>query len=48
MLAVRGRSAGDVPDREPETLLHSHEETWQEEATEGDKTAHESGVGHVL
>ena len=36
VLAVRRGHAGDVPNREPETLLHSHEEAWQEEATEGD------------
>ena len=38
---VRGRRAGDVPDGEPEALLHRHEEARAEEAAEGDQAAAE-------
>ena len=38
---VRGGRAGDVSNREPETLLHRHEEAGQEEAPEGHQEASE-------
>lgn len=48
MKPVRRRSAGNVPDGEPEALLHGHEEAGTQETSKDDSTPHESLFGPLL